>query len=231
MNSNLNMPREAINVGQRVFLWARPDETLVLLLAEGAYAGNDFTTGRALPVVKLDDGREIVVTHSGIAVGRAEVVAKTVQGLHDTHDIMQWSIDDYLRGKLPDPARRTKTPAGATAPQLPAPKSMSDRVLNLKKEIEYQEGKKKLWQKQIDEADNLIKTKRAEIRTLRDAVMKELSELGLNDDFPVTTKVDPVVVTEVPTTVAQPFINDVTTVFTNQAATDFDDAVRALNDD
>ncbi len=172
---------EAYEIGTPVIIWGRPESGLILLFGEGRYEGNTFINGNYWPTVRLTNGREITVHQHGVAIGRAEAVAKTCKAF--AGDVIEWDLDAYLRGEKPSSDQRRYQPnsVNGNTTALPPPKTASDRVLYLKKEIELQEAKKKVALKVIEEADKIIEAKKKEIAEQSNAVINEIS--AVNPDF------------------------------------------------
>lgn len=168
-----------VAVGTEVIIWTRMREDVVVLLGEGVYEGVNYIHGQPFPVVKLVDGREATIHQSGIAVGTKDSVARTCAAFPGVKIAFDFAA--YVSGKRPteeEIARLSQT-SGAKAVQLPEPKTVTDRLMYLKKEIELEENKKKMFQQQIDECDKKIVAKKQEALALRDSVMKELESLGI----------------------------------------------------
>jgi len=174
----MNNPPE---IGSRCIVWARPEASLILLFGEGSYEGTQFVNGNYWPVIKLDDGREIVVHQHGISVGIATQVADQCKRFKG--DVCQWDLDRYLHGERPNADQRTyqSTSTNGVTNNMPAPKTASDRVLYIKKEIELQEAKIKVAEKVITDARAIIAAKKKEISDQTQSVISELS--AVNPDF------------------------------------------------
>ena len=193
--------------GVAVIVWARPRTDVILLLGEGFYEGDNYINGALFPVVKLLDGREVTVHQQGIAVGDKNDVAKTCKAFKGV--VRQFDIADYLNGQRPPMEELTAQLATRTASNpmesLPEPKTLTDKLMHLKREVEYEESKKVAAQAVIDAANKVIAGKKAEMGSLKAAVQKELDAI---DDVPAVVlapqEVKPVPVVarvEVPVTI------------------------------
>jgi len=160
-------------------------EDVLLLMGEGIFEGYNFINGQQFPVVKLTDGREVTVHQQGVYVGTKDSVVRTCATFPGVK--IAFDIEAYINGKRPsndDIARLSKSPSAKLA-ELPEPKTHTDKMMYLKREIELEENKKKMFQQQIEECDKKIATKRAEAAALKSAVIKELEDL---DATPVAVK-------------------------------------------
>lgn len=165
-------------VGTEVILWARIADNVILLFGEGVYEGTTYLNGGMAPVVRLSNGKEAVMHYQGVVAGRKEAVAQTCRTFQGA--VMEWDLDAFLKGQRPSPEQIARhLPAGAQAApaKLPEPKTVTDRLLFLKREIELEENKKKVFLQGIDAADKVISAKRAEMKELKDAVLKELADI------------------------------------------------------
>lgn len=167
--------------GTPVIVWGRPDDKLILLFGEGHYEGTTFFNGNYWPSVRLNSGREITVHQQGIAIGRTADVANTCKRF--AGDVIEWDLDAYLRGERPSVEQRLKSgmTANGSNVAMPAPKTASDKVMLLKREIDLEENKKKLAAKMIEGCDVAIAAKKAEIQQLTQAVLNEL--VAVNPDI------------------------------------------------
>lgn len=170
----LNEPYEP---GTQVIIWGRPETGLILLFGEGIYEGTTFVNGNYWPTVRLTDGREITVHQQGVSIGRADAVAQTCKRF--SGDVIEWSLEAFLRGEKPSPTQRTiRTVTSTGGVDLPPPKTASDKVLFLKREIELAEKKKQLGQQIIDESNKVIAAKQEEIRQLSMSVIQEIAAVN-----------------------------------------------------
>lgn len=168
-------------VGTPVFIWARPEKDLLLLLGEGTYEGFNQYTYPPSPVVKLDSGEEVSVHYNGANIGEKHAVK--AQCAKFKGDIIQWDIDRYRRGELPPIEHRKYSSASSQSTAtnngapLPLPKTATDKLLYLKREIAVEQLKIKAREAEIETSKKAIENKRAEIAVIKDAVLAELSSL------------------------------------------------------
>lgn len=199
--------RDPFAIGTQVIVWGRPEANLILLFGEGRYEGVNFINSQYWPVVRLTNGREITVHQAGIEVGRADIVAESCKKF--AGDVIEWDLDDYLRGNKPSVEQRVKSGPSGSLTALPPPKTATDKVMFIKQEIEMQENKIKVAEKVIAEARAAIDAKKKEIGDMTQTVLTELS--AMNPDLlkmiaaqvaeqMKTTAAPPVVAPEVPVT-------------------------------
>ena len=150
--------------GAEVIIWGRPETDLLLLFGEGRYAGSTFVNGNYYPTIKLVDGREVTVHQSGVWVGSKDAVVRQCKAF--TGDVISWDLQRFLQGEKPTREQRVKsTMSGTTGTNnaaLPPPKTATDKLMYLKREIALEESKKRLAQQMIDAANEVIKVKLVE---------------------------------------------------------------------
>ena len=187
-------------VGTEVILWGRLQENVILLFGEGLYEGDNFVNGQMWPVIKLTDGREITIHQQGIAIGRKEAVAQTCRTFGGA--VVHFDVGEYIAGKRPtQDVIASHMPNGAArglAGPEPEPKTMTDRLMKLKREIDYEESKKTAARSLIEASDKVISAKRAEMVGIKEAVMKELAAIDGLVASPQEVPVVATVVAQVP---------------------------------
>jgi hypothetical protein len=167
-----------VAIGSEVIVWARMREDVLLLFGEGVYEGMNYVNGQAFPVVKFNDGREVTMHYQGVFVGTKDSVARTCSTFPGVK--IAFDLEPYLRGKRPteeEISRLSQSSGNAKPAQLPEPKTLTDKAMNLKREIEYEENKRKMYVAQIEECEKKIAAKRAEISSIKAAVLKELEDI------------------------------------------------------
>lgn len=165
--------------GTPVIIWGRPESNLILLFGEGHYEGTTFFNGNYWPTVRLANGREVTVHQVGISIGRADAVARTCKSFEG--DVIEWDLDAFLRGEKPTAEQRRHMPmTNNNTNSMPPPKTASDRVLYLKKEIELQRAKIKVAEKCITDANAIIAAKEKEIAESTQSVLSELASVNPN---------------------------------------------------
>lgn len=169
------MQNDAFPIGTQVIIWGRPETNLILLFGEGRYEGLTYVNGSYWPTIRLNNGREIVVHQQGVLVGQNEHVAATCQRFQG--DVIEWDLDAYLRGEKPSAEQRVKSTPNSSA-ALPPPKTATDKVMYLKREIEMQEAKIKVAEKVIEDAKKIITDKRKEIGDMTQTVLNELATVN-----------------------------------------------------
>lgn len=175
------MMNDGYEPGTQVIIWGRPETSLILLFGEGRYEGMTFINGNYWPTVRLQNGREITVHYQGVSIGKADAVAATCSRF--AGDVIEWDLEAFLRGEKPSAEQRLKSaPAtnGTTTNALPPPKTASDKVMYLKREIDVEESKKKLAEKVIIDCDAKIAEKKKEIEALSNSVLSELIAVDPN---------------------------------------------------
>lgn len=168
-------------VGTPVFVWGRPAHDLILLFGEGTYEGLNYINTMNCPIVRLTDGREWTIHYPGVWVGeRANVKAQCEKF---KGDVIEWDLQAYLRNELPSRERRAESAvASGRAPTVEAPpKTVTDKLLHLKREIDVEQSKIKVYEAAIETSRKLIESKRADAAAIKDLVLAELSSL---DDVP-----------------------------------------------
>lgn len=218
-------PPTLIPIGSDVILWTRTADNVILLLGEGRYEEDNYFNGNQYPVVKFNDGRELTVHYQGISMGRREAVAATCKTFKGT--VLAWDIEDYIAGKRPAKqdtysAQQGNSTLPTNGEPLPEPKTMTDKLMRLKSEIDYEESKKKMASEMIAIADKNIAAKRQEMANIKSAVLAELAAVDGIVAEPVVAKAAPVVTPALPQTI----------VIDRPQQDSFDDEARrnALND-
>lgn len=168
-----------ISIGMDVFIWSRPDHDLILLLGEGTFEGMNYINGNNFPIVKLANGKEITAHYVGVEVSSKESVQRVCKAF--AGDVIQWDIDAYLAGRRPTREQRVKSTPSNTVNQLATPKTATDRLMYLKREIEIEQSKISIAQTMIDASNELIAQKRLDMTAIKKAVLDELQAL---DDVP-----------------------------------------------
>jgi len=166
-------------IGTQVFIWGRPEQNLILLFGEGVYEGVNHINGNNWPVIRLLNGQEYTIHYQGVWVGEKGAVERQCKQFKG--DVLEFDLTEYLNGRRPTIDQRTKTAAVNGAVNLPEPKTATDRLLYLKREIDLEQSKIKLHEQAIAAATDLISKKRAEMAAIKGEVLKELSAL---DDVP-----------------------------------------------
>ena len=170
-----------VPIGTPVFLWARPLSDLILLMGDGTYDGMNHINGTACPVVKLLDGREITVHFTGVYVGTKVDVSKTCGEFKAKGgDVLEWGIDQFLKGKLPTREQRVASGVTGVAESVAlvaAPKTYTDKLVLLRREIEVEKLKIEAANTVIASATKAIEEKRAQMAAMKDEVLREFSEL------------------------------------------------------
>lgn len=163
--------------GTEVIVWARPKETLILLLAEGVFAGTTYLNGTNVPVVRLTNGQEMLVYGAGAFIGRKESVAATCKAFKGS--VVEWSMHDYLNGKIPSHEEMVRQQAANPngTPSLEQPKTVTDKLLYMKAQNELDEAKIAMYEKQIHGLKDGIAARRKEAQTMAAEVQNELSKL------------------------------------------------------
>ena len=189
--------------GTRVMLWGRASEDCILLFGEGTYEGDNFVNGSLFPIVKLDDGGEITVHTKGVSVGRQEAVAATCRAFAGA--VMRYDLNAFVNGKRPnlDDIKSNLPSRGGMKPPLSEaePKTMTDRLEQIKRKIDYELAKAKLFQEGINAANKAIAVLRSEGAAIKTKVLIELA--NFDDVAPSAVEVAPVAV-PLPAEVAVP---------------------------
>lgn len=180
------MSLHSFPIGMQVIVWARPEPDLILLFGEGTFDGTNVVNGNQYPVIKFANGREMTCHYQGVEVGRKDAVVKTCQSF--SGDIMEWDIEAYLAGKKPERAQRAAA-AVASGQPMAEPKTVTDKLLYMRREIELEEAKIVMGQKVIDDAKAVIAAKRDAMRTIKQQVLDELAKIE-DGPLPETVKVE-----------------------------------------
>lgn len=179
-------PQNEFAMGTPVFIWARPEEDLILLMGDGVYDGMNYLNGQAFPVVKLVDGREVTVHTGGVYVGEKNSVQQTCAKYKGKVDVVAWDIELYMSGKRPAREQRAISTVvlgvdgvASSAPQDPEapPKTPSDHVILLKKKIAYEQMKIAAAEAAIKQSNANVNEYKATIAALRESVLKEFADL------------------------------------------------------
>lgn len=176
--------------GEEVVLWTRPADNLVLVFGVGNYEGDELVNGAIVPVVKMHTGEEVVLHYDHVWCGRKDDVERTIQRNAKKVVAVEWDLDDYLNGKLPDDATLNSLKAqveienaselGGVA-QAREARTMTDRALLIAQEIKLLQKKIEMYEACIVRERNAIDTKKKQLKELKETVLRELAALEVGE--------------------------------------------------
>lgn len=166
---------QAPQIGERVSLWARPQENVLLNFGSGRLEKYTHLNGQNCPVVLLDSNEEVVLYFTNVFYGAEQAIQKSCEDFIKKKGnlVLNWKINDFIKGKTPDPAQIASDPT--VKGSLPEPKTGMDRFQRIVMEIENEELLIKGLEKNIGERREKIATLRKQILTMKETLLKELA--------------------------------------------------------
>lgn len=161
--------------GMRVTIWARPMGHVLLVFGHGVYAGTEYVNGQNSPVIHLDNGKQTVLIWQNVNYGAETNVSSAIATFKQAKGnvVLNWSLDDFIVGKLPDPET-----VAVEVPDMPnAPKTAVDAFHKKLALIEAEEKMIAAYQKGIDSCRVRIEGHRRDLLSQRELLLKELSAL------------------------------------------------------
>ena len=92
-----------VRVGERLGIWARPAADCLYVFGYGQYAGDQNINGEMVPVIILDDKREMVLHYKGVTCSREAWVKNAIDKFDG--DIHTVDLEKYLDPNFEHPTR------------------------------------------------------------------------------------------------------------------------------